>query len=109
VEWLFQELGYADDLALITDTLVKLQRTYTKFSSHLTHWGLTLSHEKTEALVSMLHHVGNLEDEPTTDPPVQFTDSFKLSSILVALLIGNLLVKRISPTDLTKPGRHSGN
>ena len=42
----FQELGYADDLAAVTDTLDRLRKLYLDLSSHLSHWGLELSCDK---------------------------------------------------------------
>ena len=75
--WPFQELGYADDLALITDTLEKLRHAHTRFAAHMVHWGLQVSASKTKALASLVHHVGSLEEVPSTDPPVEFVDSFR--------------------------------
>lgn len=46
------ELGYADDAALIADTLVNLHSLAKGFQLHLREWGLELSVEKTEAMSS---------------------------------------------------------
>ena len=75
--WSFQEMGYADDLALITDTLDRLRSMHARFDSHLKHWGLSLSATKTEALATLVNHLGPLEDPPTTEQGVQFTRKFK--------------------------------
>ena len=72
--WPFQELGYADDLALITDTLDKLRHAHTRFADHMIHW---VSASKTKAFASLSHHTGPLEDPPTSDPPVVFVDAFR--------------------------------
>ena len=46
------ELGYADDTAFITDTYAKLVDLVTSLQLHYTAWGLTMSVEKTEAMVT---------------------------------------------------------
>ncbi|CAE7297040.1 unnamed protein product, partial [Symbiodinium sp. CCMP2456] len=46
------ELGYADDAALIADTLSQLHGVAKGFQLHLREWGLQLSVEKTEAMSS---------------------------------------------------------
>ena len=109
----FQELGYADDLALLTDTLEKLRTLHAKISSHMLHWGLTISSQKTEALVSLLQRTGPLEECPSTDPPVRFSPTFNyLGSYIdwqltcepeilhrldqVQLRVGTLLFSRIT-------------
>ncbi|CAE7737354.1 unnamed protein product, partial [Symbiodinium necroappetens] len=46
------ELGYADDAALIADTLSQLHGMAKGFQLHLREWGLQLSVEKTEAMSS---------------------------------------------------------
>ncbi|CAE6970006.1 unnamed protein product [Symbiodinium sp. CCMP2456] len=46
------ELGYADDAALIADTLSQLRGVAKGFQLHLREWGLQLSVEKTEAMSS---------------------------------------------------------
>ena len=73
--WTFQELGFADDLALIADTLSKLQTAYRNISRHLSAWGLTVSTAKTEALVTLTHRSGPLCSDSVDSQPVLF--SFK--------------------------------
>ena len=75
--WTFQELGFADDLALAADTLSKLQTIYTKLSSHMQKWGMTISTAKTEAMVTLIQHTGYLTEDVEGQLLVKFTDAFK--------------------------------
>ena len=50
---------YADDAALVADTLHTLHTKAGQFQSHLNAWGMTLSVDKTEAMAT---------DDQTHDP-----------------------------------------
>ena len=75
--WTFQELGFVDDLALIADTLTKLQTAYRNISRHLSAWGLTVSTAKTEALVTLTQRSGPLCSATADSQPVLFTSKLK--------------------------------
>ena len=46
------ELGYADDAAFVTDTYDKLVKLACELQEHYLSWGLTMSVEKTELLLT---------------------------------------------------------
>ena len=48
----FHDLGYADDAAFLTDTYDKLVSLALELQRHYTSWGLTMSVEKTELLLT---------------------------------------------------------
>ena len=73
----FQELGYADDLAAVTDTLVGLQKMCGDMKKHLDLWGLEMSGDKTKAMAALSEVTGILESEPCTSPPVVHTSVFE--------------------------------
>ena len=75
--WSFQEFGFADDLALATDTLDKLRTMHRNITNHLSAWGLTLSELKTEALVTLLQTDGALGLPGETGDKIKFTLAFK--------------------------------
>ena len=56
---MLEEFGYADDAALVADTLHTLHTKAGQFQSHLNAWGMTLSVDKTEAMAT---------DDQTHDP-----------------------------------------
>ena len=73
----FQELGYADDLAAVTDTLQRLRKMFLDMNSHMCSWGLEISREKTKAMAAFQHLTGLLEEVPSTEPPIKFTQEFE--------------------------------
>ena len=48
----FEDLTYADDSAIIVNTLLDLRQKAVAFQAHLALWGLTLSVDKTKALTT---------------------------------------------------------
>ena len=48
----FEDLTYADDSALILNTLLELRAKAVAFQTHLSLWGLTMSVDKTKALTT---------------------------------------------------------
>ena len=108
--WTFQELGYADDLALIAETLDQLRHTHMHFFHHLNRWGLNLSTTKTKALASLVHHTGSLFPDKPPDAAhaqVQFTDSFRYLGSHVDWKLS--CVSPRSNIVLTKLERHFGS
>ena len=73
-------------MAAVTDTLDRLRKLYLDLSSHLSNWGLELSCDKTKAMAAFQNYTGPLEEAPSTDPPVEFTDQFEYlgSQIIVS-------------------------
>ena len=54
----FQELGYADDLAAVTDTLAGLQKMCGDMTKHLDLCGLEMSGDKTKAMAALSEVTG---------------------------------------------------
>ena len=75
---MLHDLGYADDAAFITDTYASLHELVTSLQNHYTSWGLTMSVEKTKALVTD----GSAKDSIAVQPvdgfdKVEFCGSFE--------------------------------
>ena len=78
------ELGYADDAALIADTLSQLHGMAKGFQLHLHEWGLQLSVEKTEAMSSApgMHAPIQVEEFEGFDA-VKFSEYFEYLGVII--------------------------
>lgn len=75
--WVFQEDGFADDLALIGRHANKIENLYTNIAQHLVSWGLILSRSKTEALVTLLRHEGHFSPPGESGDQIKFCSEFR--------------------------------
>ena len=80
----FEDLTYADDSALIVNTLLDLRQKAVAFQAHLALWGLTLSVDKTKALTTdpvSPEPVVVAEHEGLTK--IKFVDVFEYLGVLI--------------------------
>ena len=79
-----EELGYADDAALIAGTLESLHCMAKGLQLHLIAWGLELSVEKTEALSSQVgvHSPISVEEFDGFDS-IKFVDQFEYLGVII--------------------------
>ena len=84
IECHFEDLTYADDSALILNTLLELRAKAVAFQTRLSLWGLTMSVNKTKALttesgdhapVAVAAHDGLTE--------IEFVDTFEYLGVLI--------------------------
>ena len=79
-----EELGYADDAALVASTLAHLRDKATNFQTHLCTWGLNLSVEKTKALsTEMGPHPAIEVTEFEGFSQIDFVDRFEYLGVIV--------------------------
>ena len=75
---MLHDLGYADDAAFITDTYQKLVSLVSDLQQHYFAWGLTMSVEKTEALITQGENPASIPVKPVEGATeVKFCNTFR--------------------------------